>query len=280
MLFRSGISSSAGIPESVAADTIVLPLNDRRAIDVALSDYAHDIAAVIIEPIPANNGLLLQDKTFLNHLREVTRKHGILLIFDEVISGFRVGFEGAAGYYGIAPDILTFGKIIGGGMPVGAYGASKEIMSRISPEGDVYQAGTLSGNPVAMAAGFAQLSEFLKPGFYEQLEEKTSYFVNRLNEFAHRNDFDFKVFSIGSIFWFAFTGSASIRTSDEINPAGMNKFRVLHKELLERGVYMGPSGYEVGFVSSAHSKEILVQAAEAIEASLEIVFRELPERIA
>mgnify|MGYP003339491023 FL=1 len=174
----------------------------------------------------------------------------------------------------------TFGKIIGGGMPVGAYGASKEIMSRISPEGDVYQAGTLSGNPVAMAAGFAQLSECLKPGFYEQLEEKTSYFVNRLNEFANRNDFDFKVFSVGSIFWFAFTGIASIRTSDEINPAGMNKFRVLHKELLERGVYLGPSGYEVGFVSSAHSREILVQAAEAIEASLEIVFRELPERIA
>ena len=214
-----GISSSAGIPESVAADTIVLPLNDRRAIDVALSDYAHDIAAVIIEPIPANNGLLLQDKTFLNHLREVTRTHGILLIFDEVISGFRVGFEGAAGYYGIAPDILTFGKIIGGGMPVGAYGASKEIMSRISPEGDVYQAGTLSGNPVAMAAGFAQLSECLKPGFYEQLEEKTSYFVNRLNDFATNNNFEFKVFRIGSIFWFAFTGSASIRTSDEINPA-------------------------------------------------------------
>src|SRR5205085_10802325 len=154
-----GISSSDGVTESVAKDTIVLPLNDYRALEIAIEDFSHDIAAVIIEPIPANNGLLLQENKFLNFLREITSENEILLIFDEVISGFRIGFEGAAGYYGIAPDIITYGKIIGGGMPVGAYGSSAEIMSSIAPEGKVYQAGTLSGNPIAMAAGIAQLSE-------------------------------------------------------------------------------------------------------------------------
>ena len=130
-----GISSSAGVPDAVANDTIVVPLNDRRALEVAISDYAHDIAAVIIEPIPANNGLLLQTKEYLEFLRAITQRHGILLIFDEVISGFRVGFEGAAGLYDIKPDIITYGKIIGGGMPVGAYGASREVMRHIAPEG-------------------------------------------------------------------------------------------------------------------------------------------------
>lgn len=267
-----GISSSAGIPESVAKDTIVVPLNDRRALEIAISDYAHDIAAVVIEPIPANNGLLLQEKSYLEFLRDITRKHNILLIFDEVISGFRVGFEGAAGYYDIQPDIITYGKIIGGGMPVGAYGASKEIMANIAPEGDVYQAGTLSGNPVAMAAGHAQLSECLKPGFYNELERKTIAFTDRLNQYASSKQYDFKVFRAGSIFWFAFTTLDAVRTSEEIDPKSMDKFRVLHKSLLERGVYLGPSGYEVGFVSAAHSDDVLAKAAQEICDALDVVY--------
>src|SRR5690606_27246107 len=163
-LVTFGETSSAGIPKAFANETIVVPLNDREAISEAFKTFDNQIAAIIIEPIPANNGLLLQDKAYLEFLREITKANGSLLIFDEVISGFRVGFEGAAGYYNIQPDIITYGKIIGGGLPVGAYASSAEIMSNISPDGGVYQAGTLSGNPVAMAAGIAQLSELAKSG--------------------------------------------------------------------------------------------------------------------
>jgi glutamate-1-semialdehyde 2,1-aminomutase len=275
-----GISSSAGVPESVANDTIVVPLNDRRALEVAISDYAHDIAAVIIEPIPANNGLLLQTKEYLEFIRSITQKHNILLIFDEVISGFRVGFGGAAGHYGIRPDIVTYGKIIGGGMPVGAYGASREIMGHIAPEGNVYQAGTLSGNPVAMAAGRAQLSACLQPGFYEDQARRTELFTERLNRFAAAQQLPFKVFRVGSIFWFAFTRLEAIRRSDEIDPKSMEHFRALHRELLERGVYLGPSGYEVGFVSAAHTEAVLEEAAGIIEAALTAVFQPSSEGVA
>ncbi len=274
-----GISSSDGVPESVAKDTMVLPLNDYRALDIAISDYAHDIAAVIIEPVPANNGLLLQDEKFLKYLREITAKNSILLIFDEVISGFRIGFEGAAGYYGIAPDIITYGKIIGGGMPVGAYGASSKIMSSISPDGKVYQAGTLSGNPVAMSAGIAQLLECLKENFYEDLQKKTIYFTEKLNRFAESRNYSFRVFSIGSIFWFAFTENDKVSSSGDIDPASMKLFGLLHHDLLENGIYLGPSGYEVGFISSAHTMEILDEAADQICKSLGKVFSGLPEGV-
>ncbi|HNP98670.1 MAG TPA: glutamate-1-semialdehyde 2,1-aminomutase [Bacteroidia bacterium] len=274
-----GISSSAGVTESVAKDTLVLPLNDKRALDIAISDFAHDIAAIIIEPVPANNGLMLQDKSFLEYLRKVTSEHNILLIFDEVISGFRVGFEGAAGYYNIQPDIITYGKIIGGGMPVGAYGASRKLMSNIAPEGNVYQAGTLSGNPVAMSAGIAQLRACLKPGFYDDLEQRTKAFTSQLNNHAASRKYLFKVFSIGSIFWFAFTEKEKISSAEEIDSESMKYFRALHAELLERGIYLGPSGYEVGFVSEAHTPEILKNAADQICTALDQVFSSLPEGV-
>ncbi len=274
-----GISSSAGVTEAVSKDTMVLPLNDRRAVEIAISDYKEDIAAIIIEPIPANNGLILQDKEYLQFLRDITKKNDILLIFDEVISGFRVGFEGAAGYYGIQPDIITYGKIIGGGMPVGAYGASKEIMSHISPDGNVYQAGTLSGNPVAMNAGIAQLKICLQPDFYKNLNSKTEKFVQSINDFASKNNYLFKIFRIGSIFWFAFTDKEFVRTSTDIESESMKYFREMHSDLLESGVYLGPSGYEVGFVSSAHSEEILDAAAKKICNSLTKIFTTSTERV-
>jgi glutamate-1-semialdehyde 2,1-aminomutase len=267
-----GISSSEGVPESVAEDTIVLPLNDRRAVEIAISDYAHDIAAIIIEPVPANNGLLLQDKSYLQFLRQVTKDNGILLIFDEVISGFRLGFTGASGHYDIQPDIITYGKIIGGGMPVGAYGSSAEIMNHISPDGKVYQAGTLSGNPVAMAAGIATLSECLQNGFYDSLVEKTNTFINLIRDFTASKKYPFKIFSIGSIFWFAFTEKEKIQSATDIDFESMTLFKILYHDLLERGIYLGPSGYEVGFISSAHSKEDLKDAAEKICRSLEFTF--------
>jgi len=270
-LVTFGVSTSAGIPEVFAKETIVLPLNDPDLLDQTLQQYAHDIACIIVEPIPANNGLLLQDRSFLMCLRLKCYKYGILLIFDEVISGFRVGFEGATGYYGIQPDIITFGKIIGGGMPVGAYAANKTIMHHIAPDGPVYQAGTLSANPVAMAAGFAALTQVLQEGFYEQLALKTERFVQQLQSYCDGKGYEVTFPHIGSIFWVAFSRERII-AADQIDPKSMEKFKILHRELLSNGVYFGPSGYEVGFVSAAHTEQDLEEAAQIICAAMDVVF--------
>jgi glutamate-1-semialdehyde 2,1-aminomutase len=264
-----GTSSSDGVPEEYANETIVLPLNDNEALESCLEQYAKEIACIIIEPIPANNGLLLQEKTFLKKLREVCSEYGIMLLFDEVISGFRVGFNGAAELYDIKPDIITYGKIIGGGLPVGAYGASAEIMSMVAPDGPVYQAGTLSGNPVAMSAGIAQLTECARDGFYEDQEKRTQEFVGFINNHAKNKGYNFELVSIGSIFWISFDGKKRITKASQIN-SNMNGFKKLFAELLKRGIYIGPSGYEVGFISSAHTEEILGDTAgkfcEALDA--------------
>ncbi|WP_345948457.1 glutamate-1-semialdehyde 2,1-aminomutase [Mucilaginibacter sp. PAMB04274] len=271
-LVTFGETSSAGVPKAFADETIVIALNDKEALTKAFGDFKDQIAAVIIEPIPANNGLLLQHQEFLQYLREVCTTNGTLLIFDEVISGFRVSFTGAAGLYNINPDIITYGKIIGGGLPVGAYGASAQIMSNVSPEGPVYQAGTLSGNPVAMAAGIAQLTELLKPGFYEDLNNKTKSFVNDILTFANQRNYPVNISHIGSIFWFAFDTTDTIRKAEDIDPHSMNRFKTMHQHLLNSGVYFGPSGYEVGFISAAHTMAILDTAKQAIFDSLNVVF--------
>ncbi len=261
-LVTFGNTSSAGVPESVVNDTIVVALNNKEAVEQAFKQFPDQIACIIIEPIPANNGLLLQDKDYLQFLREICTKNKTLLFFDEVISGFRVGFTGAAGYYDIKPDIITYGKIIGGGFPVGAYGASKEIMSSISPEGNVYQAGTLSGNPVAMAAGIAQLTECLKPNFYSELERKTQVLIKGLSKNTKHH---FKIFTVGSIYWLAFTDKEHIKCAEDIDADSMKHFKVLYHALLENGVYSGPSGYEVGFMSEAHTMEDIEKTVVAFE---------------
>lgn len=266
-----GVSTSAGIPPSFAQETLVLPLDNRDLLEETLHKYADDVAAIIIEPIPANNGLLLQDPSFLMCLRLKCYKYGVLLIFDEVISGFRVGFEGAAGYYNIQPDIITYGKIIGGGMPVGAFGASNEIMSHVAPEGPVYQAGTLSANPVAMAAGHAAATQLLADDFYGKLAAKTQTFVKSIQDYCDRKEYPVSIPHIGSIFWIAFTRERIIR-ADQIEPMSMNLFKVLHRELLDRGIYLGPSGYEVGFVSAAHTEADLLMASEKICSAMDVVF--------
>jgi glutamate-1-semialdehyde 2,1-aminomutase len=272
-LVTFGETSSAGVPKAFADETIVIGLNDTEALQKAFTEFKDQIAAVIIEPVPANNGLLLQTKEYLQALRDICTANGTLLIFDEVISGFRVGFEGAAGHYQIQPDIITYGKIIGGGLPVGMYGASADIMGYVSPDGGVYQAGTLSGNPVAMAAGIAQLTELLRAGFYKDLHSKTAEFTEAIQRFATARSYKFKVFSIGSIFWFAFTNADTISKAEDIDPASMEKFKVMHRELINRGIYLGPSGYEVGFISSAHTKTDLEKAKRAIFDSLDLVFK-------
>ncbi len=254
-LITFGNSSSAGVPDSFVNETITVPLNNKQAVTEAFNTYKNEIACVIIEPVPANNGLLIQGKEFLQFLREICTENNTLLLFDEVISGFRMGFCGAAGMYSVKPDIITYGKIIGGGFPVGAYGASKEIMSCVSPEGAVYQAGTLSGNPVAMSAGIAQLTQCLQPNFYNDLEAKTMYLVNGIME---NNPFPlFKIFNLGSIFWIAFTQKELINNAEEIDSDSMKYFKILYHQLLKQGIYLGPSGYEVGFVSQAHTYQDL-----------------------
>ena len=265
-LVTFGETSSAGVPASFVNETIVVSLNNKEAVTQAFEQFKDQIACIIIEPIPANNGLLLQEKEYLQFLRNICTANKTLLLFDEVISGFRVGFCGAAGYYDIKPDIITYGKIIGGGFPVGAYGASKEIMSSISPEGNVYQAGTLSGNPVAMTAGIAQLTECLKPNFYQDLEAKTQTLITGLKKNTKHN---FTIFSVGSIFWLAFTDKKAIRSSEEIDADSMKHFKVLYHALLENGIYSGPSGYEVGFMSEAHTQEDINKTIKAFEVAFE-----------
>ncbi len=271
-LVTFGETSSAGVPKSFTEETIVVPLFNEAAVKEAFTQFKGEIAAVIIEPIPANNGLLLQTRKFLSFLRSICDENGTLLIFDEVISGFRVGFEGAAGLYRVKPDILTFGKIIGGGLPVGAYGASSEIMSRISPDGPVYQAGTLSGNPVAMSAGKAQISLLLDATIYRNLAKKTASFVRTIRNHIKENSYPIQVFQVGSIFWISFSDKKHIRSADEIDATSMLFFKDLHRTLLEKGIYFGPSGYEVGFISTAHTNEELTHAANIICISLDSIF--------
>ena len=272
-LVTFGETSSAGVPKAFADETIVIALNDKEALEKVFADFKDQIAAVIIEGVPANNGLLIQDKDYIHFLRDITKQNGALLIMDEVITGFRLGFEGASKYYDIQPDILTYGKIIGGGMPVGAYGASKELMACISPDGAVYQAGTLSGNPVAMAAGIAALQILAQLGFYEKLEQTTQQFVQELRSYIQEKGYEVTLTTIGSIFWFAFTTKEKIQRADEIDPASMDKYKVMHRELLNRGIYFGPSGYEVGFISAAHTPEDLKITLNAIKEALDIVFQ-------
>jgi glutamate-1-semialdehyde 2,1-aminomutase len=265
-LVTFGNSSSAGVPDSFVNETITVPLNNKAAVEAVFNDFKNEIACIIIEPVPANNGLLIQGSEFLEFLRTICNSNGSLLIFDEVISGFRLGFTGAAGLYNIKPDIITYGKIIGGGFPVGAYGASKAIMSHVSPEGNVYQAGTLSGNPVAMSAGIAQLKACLEPGFYDKLEKKTNYLVEGINKI---NPFPlFRLFHVGSIFWIAFSNRENISCAEQIDASGMSYFKTLFHALLEEGIYLGPSGYEVGFVSQAHTYSDLDKTIAAFAKSL------------
>lgn len=265
-----GISTSAGIPPSFTNETIVSDLNDLQKVEDLFKEQSKDIACLIIEPVPANNGLLLQDQNFLVWLRQLCDRYKVMLIFDEVISGFRVGFEGAAGHYSVPPDIITFGKIIGGGLPVGAYAASAEIMSHVAPDGPVYQAGTLSANPIAMAAGRACIEQLLKPNFYEELEAKTKRFVGKINDHCD-GKYNVHLQSIASIFWISFSDKRVI-TTDQIDASSMDKFKELHKFLLDHNIYLGPSGYEVGFISQAHSEDVLDGAAAIICQGLDHVF--------
>lgn len=260
-----GVSASAGVPAGAVADTVVVSLDDDTALDTLFAERGDQIAAILIEPVPANAGLLLQRTAFLQHLRDLTTKHGALLILDEVISGYRLGLAGAAGLYGVIPDLATFGKIIGGGMPVGAFGGRREIMQRLAPLGDVYQAGTLSGNPVAMAAGAATLNLLADGEIYSRLEAYGQMLEARVAPAAAANGAAFV--RAGSIFWLAMQSPAPVRVED-VQREGMRRYADLHGWLLEQGFYLAPSGWEVGFLNAAMTTEEVGRLGDALAEGL------------
>jgi glutamate-1-semialdehyde 2,1-aminomutase len=267
-----GTPSSAGVPSDVTRWTAVLPLDDENALETFFAERGSKVAAVIVEPVPANAGLLLQRREFLARLRELTRSAGALLIFDEVISGFRVGRAGAAGRFAIAPDLFTFGKVIGGGMPMAAFGGRADLMEHLAPLGPVYQAGTLSGNPVAMAAGTASLREVLREGFFEALEAKSAAFESGVVAAIFSLGVPVTFVRIGSIFWFAFQAPPAPRAFHEIRSEGKARYARFHRALLERGVYFAPSSYEVGFISAAHEVADLERTVTAVRDALAIAY--------
>lgn len=246
-------ASSKGVTEKQAGDTLICELGDLNEVKEVFERFPNDIAAIFIEPLPANNGLLIQEQSFLQGLRDLCTKYGALLVFDEVISGFRIGFGGMSEKTGITPDIVTWGKIIGGGMPVGAVAGKRAIMEFLAPIGPVYQAGTLSGNPVAMAAGLANLKK-LTPEAYAKLDRYTHSIVALFDEWMKKNGFeDYQTIQYGSLFW-PISTHKKLTNITEL-PSNINeRFKKLFEVMLNKGIYLAPNGYEVGFVSLSHDE--------------------------
>ena len=263
-----GRPSSAGVPEAFTACTRVLPLDDEAAVDALFSRDGERIAAVILEPLPANHGLLPQRQEFLERLRAVTREHGALLIFDEVISGFRLARGGAAERLGIIPDLATFGKVIGGGMPVGAFAGPRRIMARLAPDGDTYQAGTLSGNPVAMASGIATLDVLGGADGWEQLEALGLELERLLRPVLEEARFPIHLVRVGSLFWLSMHESGAPRTAVTLSQQAVGRFAALFHAMLAQGIYLPPSAYEACFLSLAHTVADLERLAHGLRTAL------------
>ncbi|MEW5762316.1 MAG: glutamate-1-semialdehyde 2,1-aminomutase [Bacillota bacterium] len=257
-----GVPTSPGIPPSVAGDTLVLPFNDLEAVEAAFARLGREIAAVIVEPVAGNMGVVPPAPGFLAGLREITALHGSILIFDEVITGFRVAYGGAQSLYGVVPDLTCLGKVIGGGLPVGAYGGRRAIMEMVAPAGPVYQAGTLAGNPLAVAAGLATLRELQQTGAYDTLERRAALLADGLAEAAREAGVDVSLNRVGSMLCIFFTPGpvtdlASAAASDT------RKYALFFKALLDEGVYLAPSQFEAAFVSLAHGEEEICYTVEA-----------------
>ena len=261
-----GNPSSAGVPADTAAHTLVLDYNDIEQIRSVFDKRGNEIAGVIVEPVAGNMNLVLPRSGFLESLRENCTRHGSVLIFDEVMTGFRVALGGAQARYGIRPDLTTLGKVIGGGLPVGAFGGRRDIMEKIAPLGPVYQAGTLSGNPVAVAAGIATLKIVRQPGFHEQLADTTRALVEGLSAEARKADVQFCAQSVGSMFGLYFRASPPA-TFAEVMQCDRDKFNRFFHAMLERGVYLAPSAYEAGFVSAAHGPAEIEETLKAARES-------------
>jgi glutamate-1-semialdehyde 2,1-aminomutase len=271
-LAEASSPDSAGVSEETAANTLVVPLDDSVALHEAFALHGQSIAAVIIEPLPANYGLLPQRPEFLHEIVDLARSNGALVIFDEVISGFRVALGGMAERLGVKPDLVTYGKVIGGGFPVGAFGGRRDLMEQIAPVGPVYQAGTLSANPVAMAAGAATLSKLESHSPYALLERRGSELADALQAAIASAGEELQLQRDGSLFWLV-AGKLNppgtlVRRVESIPTAQRERFATLFHALLERGIYLAPSGFEVGFLSTAHSHADLDQFVSAFQAAL------------
>ena len=258
----TAVPDSAGVPEDYTRNTLVALYNNRDSVTQLFETYGDDIAAVIVEPVAANMGVVLPADGFLSFLRDITQQYGALLIFDEVITGFRLGLGGAQAYYGVTPDLTTLGKIVGGGMPIGAYGGRREIMNMVSPKGPVYQAGTLSGNPIATTAGIATL-KLLKanPAIYEELDQKTAYLAQRVQAVAGDR---VQVNRIGSLLCLFFT-QQPVTDYDSAVSSDRQAYADYFGYLLDRGIYVAPSQFEAMFLSAAHSQQDLARTVDVME---------------
>lgn len=271
-----GVPTSPGIPEDFAKHTITVPFNDIDALKKVIDEVGNDVAAVIMEPVMANAGLIIPEPGFLEKVRELTAEKGIVLIFDEVITGFRLSLGGAQEYFGITPDLSCFGKIIGGGLPVGAFGGKAEIMNYLAPEGPVYQAGTLSGNPLAMVAGIKTLELLQKPGVYDSLREKTDKLAEGLREAARAAGIEdklcFKKIESISIVYFT---NKDVKNYQDALTSNTEAYAKFFRKMLEQGIYLAPSQFEVAFMSTAHTDEDIEKTIKAAE----IAFKEVAEMV-
>ena len=261
-----GIPGSPGVPEDIVKNTLSIPYNDTVTLERTLRDESLDIACVIVEPVAGNMGVVPPDEDFLQTLRRITRELGIVLIFDEVITGFRLALGGAQERFGITPDLTCLGKIIGGGLPVGAYGGRTEIMDRVAPDGPVYQAGTLSGNPLAMAAGLAMLKVVRRPGFYEELEEKSDWFAAEMTGILARVGVPTVLNRVGSMMTCFFTPDP-VRDYESALRADTDRYGRYFRAMLDGGVWLAPSQFEAAFISAAHGRDHLEKALAVTESS-------------
>jgi len=250
-----GVPTSPGVPASLAEHTITLTYNDIDQVNRVFEEFGDQIAGIIVEPVAGNMNCIPPLPGFLEGLRSCCDKYGAVLIFDEVMTGFRVSLGGAQEYFGVKPDLTTLGKVIGGGMPVGAFGGKREVMEKISPLGPVYQAGTLSGNPVSMAAGYATLKLAAEDGFHKNLEQKAKKLCDGLKRVASSNGIALTTNQVGGMFGFFFTEVESVAYFNQVAACDIDRFKAFYHGMLERGVYLAPSAFEAGFVSSAHTDE-------------------------
>ncbi|WP_282341884.1 MULTISPECIES: glutamate-1-semialdehyde 2,1-aminomutase [Pseudomonas] len=270
-LLTQGVPSSAGVPAAFAKHTLTLPFNDIEAVKTMLAEVGQEVACIIVEPVAGNMNCVPPAPGFLEGLRALCDEHGVVLIFDEVMTGFRVALGGAQAHYGIVPDLTTFGKIIGGGMPVGCFGGKRAIMQRIAPLGPVYQAGTLSGNPLAMAAGLTTLRLIQREGFHAELSEYTSRMLQGLQDRADAAGIPFVTTQAGGMFGLYFSGADDIVTFDDVMGSDVERFKRFFHLMLDGGVYLAPSAFEAGFTSIAHGDaelKITLDAAERAFAEL------------
>ena len=259
-----GIPGSPGVPESIARHTLSLPYNDVDSLNKVMTEKGEFVAGIIVEPVAGNMGLVAPENGFLETLRQLCDQYGSLLIFDEVMTGFRVAYGGAQTLYGVYPDLTCFGKIIGGGLPVGAYGGKRELMSQVAPQGAIYQAGTLSGNPVAMAAGIAALEQIQKDGFYEALDQKAEHLLSGLVHAAQKATIPLQAQRVGSMLGFFFNDRA-VKNFDDAKTSDLEKFSAFYNGLRQAGIYIAPSQFEALFISAAHETEHIEATLKAAE---------------